>query len=164
MSQARYENKCVVCNQPFVAKRKGSRYCSGACRARYSREKKEAKYQGVLKDQSEVIQSQSKVIQAALSEVLRPVVPEKRVRTYSKFANVVLIEQASVAYADTPSDIRQLSYKQVCDELTRILNETRKAAKADNINKGNAMLYMKDPDRFRQLCHWEIELSRNGKI
>jgi hypothetical protein len=62
MSQKRYENKCLECKQPFVSKKAGSKFCSGACRARYAREKKEAEYQVVIKSQVETIKTQAKII------------------------------------------------------------------------------------------------------
>jgi len=60
--KVRYEKKCDECGSPFVASMKNAKFCSGACRARYSREKKEAKYQGVIKLQSKAIKAQEKVI------------------------------------------------------------------------------------------------------
>jgi hypothetical protein len=76
MSQKRYENKCIVCNQPFVSKRAGGKYCSGACRARYSREKKEAKYQEVIKSQAETIKTQAKIITKVIPDPGPAVVKE----------------------------------------------------------------------------------------
>jgi hypothetical protein len=147
---------CVQCSKVFDALRSDAETCSAACRAKLHR----ARRAKMMADQTKTIKSQSKLIQVAVSEVMKPLLTEKRVRTYSKFTNCVLLELPSVAHADIPSDIKQLSYKQVCDELTKIMKETKEAAFADKLERGNVMRYMKDPDRFRQLCHWEIELSK----
>jgi predicted nucleic acid-binding Zn ribbon protein len=40
MSGKRYTQECIVCREPYVAKRAGSHCCSNKCRAKLSRDKK----------------------------------------------------------------------------------------------------------------------------
>jgi len=107
MSRKRYNRKCEVCNDPFVAKKSDARFCSGKCRARYSRENKDSSYQ-------KTIQLQSK----ALSKVLVPEVGDltelKEAR--KKFQDSIVIEPGKYKCQDCGKSFKPEHRRQEIDE------------------------------------------------
>ena len=63
MSETRYHCTCVQCGKFYTAKKLGSKFCSGACRARYSREKKSKLVSGLVEVQSSVIKAQDQILE-----------------------------------------------------------------------------------------------------
>jgi len=60
MSKLRYDSRCIVCKKEFIAKKKGTQFCSNICRAQYSRDNKLK----LIKDQGEIIETQKRVLKS----------------------------------------------------------------------------------------------------
>jgi len=58
MSKLRYDTECIVCHKRFVAKKKGTQFCSNVCRAKYSRDNRLK----LIKDQGTVIRTQATML------------------------------------------------------------------------------------------------------
>ncbi len=68
MSSKRYNAKCIVCQKEFVAKKKGTRFCSNVCRAQYSRDNRLR----LIQSQRNVIRSQAGVMKAVMPAFVKP--------------------------------------------------------------------------------------------
>ena len=75
MSSKRYNAKCIVCKKEFIAKKKGTRFCSNVCRAQYSRDNRLK----LIKSQSHVIRSQGQLIRSVPAGTIKD---KKSVKDY----------------------------------------------------------------------------------
>ncbi len=68
MSSKRYNAKCIVCKKEFIAKKKGTRFCSNVCRAQYSRDNRLK----LIHLQARTIRSQAGVMKAVMPASFKP--------------------------------------------------------------------------------------------
>jgi len=83
MSSKRYDAKCIVCKKEFIAKKKGTRFCSNVCRAQYSRDNRLK----LIQSQGNVIRSQDQLVRSVPVGAIKDKVPVedyliKRVELY----------------------------------------------------------------------------------
>lgn len=57
MSEKRYQSTCLQCGEIFIAKKLRTKFCSGKCRAKFSRDKKDK----LVESQANIIKTQKQV-------------------------------------------------------------------------------------------------------
>ena len=119
----------MVCKDPFVGKKSDARFCSGKCRARYSRENKDSNYQETIKAQARTIKSQAGVMRAAIPD---PVKVEKVSNEVGKDLTECKRPDGSHLYTDTDlwiliAKINQLVFSENTGHLLSHLDTNAKA-------------------------------------
>jgi len=110
LKKVRYEKKCDECGSPFVASMKNARFCSGACKARWSREHKKS----IIKSQAELIKVQRKIFSSVIPDSGAAAVDQKKVQSISnQLWNSLLGEFTSM--------------KKACEDRARKNNESEYA-------------------------------------
>lgn len=135
MSEKRYVQNCKQCGKEYVAKSKKSEFDTVACRSKYYREKQNL----LLSSQTMVIKTQAKIIDAHL-----PI--------------------TKVPAAGT--EVKKLSYSRdyvrvqvVIREINFMRREAEQAAIASGHSKERWSPYVKDSNRFQELCHMIQKIS-----
>jgi len=133
MSNLQVATVCIQCKKHFLSKKKGSRFCSNVCRAQYSRDGRLSK----LKSQDKVIKTQARIIDA--------VIPKQEIKQPS----------SHLSYSRNPDQINK-----IIRELNVMRAEAEQAAISAGRGKEHWSPYVKDSERFQQLCRMIQNMSK----
>lgn len=122
MSEKRYQKYCRQCGKTFTSQRSDAKFCTGKCRARFSRDKKDK----LMENQTKEIESwKSKYVEEKLKKRGRPKGSGKKKSGIAMKKRIEVVPDLEVKVGPGPEvDQKPVDFtKHTFDELNRAVEE-----------------------------------------